>query len=185
VQSIINVPKDVKIRIKEKTIYTKGINGELSKKFNNKNVNIIYKKNDSNSLIVRCYYNNKSSSAIVRTITSIIYNMIIGVSKGFTYLLKIVYSHFPISVKYIQNENTLEITNLFGLKRIDSFFIPSSVQVCTNNLNKKEIILLSKDIETLGILSSLIQNKCSINNKDCRVFIDGIYLASKEVNSLI
>jgi len=108
--------------------------------------------------------------------------MIIGVSKGFRYLMKIVYSHFPISIKHIQSNNSLEITNLFGLKRIDSFFIPSCVQVCTKNLNKKEIILLSKDIEVLGILSSLIQNKCSISNKDCRIFIDGIYLASKKTN---
>ena len=41
----------------------------------------------------------KKEASLVGTIESHIKNMITGVTKGYTYKLKIVFSHFPITVK--------------------------------------------------------------------------------------
>jgi len=57
----------------------------------------------------------KKEAALVGTIYSHIQNMITGVTKGYQYKLKIVFSHFPISVK-IQDKSVL-IENFTGERR--------------------------------------------------------------------
>jgi large subunit ribosomal protein L9e len=57
----------------------------------------------------------------VRTITSHITNMMIGVTKGFEYKMKLVYAHFPINVDCQKTEgskikNRIEIRNYLGQK---------------------------------------------------------------------
>lgn len=54
--------------------------------------------------------------ACLRTVKSLITNMIIGVTKGFRYKLKAVYAHFPINVIVNDGGKTVEIRNFLGEK---------------------------------------------------------------------
>mmetsp|Transcript_5493 Transcript_5493/g.13378 ORF Transcript_5493/g.13378 Transcript_5493/m.13378 type:complete len:111 (-) Transcript_5493:752-1084(-) len=108
--------------------------------------------------------------------------MIIGVSRGFVYKLRLVYAHFPININYHHDKQLLEIRNYYGEKRLISFYISRRLQIILSESQDKEISLYSKDIETLGLISSLISNACSINNKDPRIFLDGIYTAIKKAD---
>jgi len=44
--------------------------------------------------------------ACLRTVRSLINNMIIGVTKGFKYKMRYVYAHFPINVNLEKNKET-------------------------------------------------------------------------------
>ena len=48
----------------------------------------------------------RKSIAALRTVRSIINNMIIGVTKGFKYKMRYVYAHFPINVNIDNNKET-------------------------------------------------------------------------------
>ena len=54
--------------------------------------------------------------ACLRTVRSLIENMITGVTKGFRYKLRAVYAHFPINVIIQDGGKAVEIRNFLGEK---------------------------------------------------------------------
>lgn len=62
----------------------------------------------------------RKSVATLRTVRSIINNLIIGVTKGFLYKMRYVYAHFPINVNVEKNNET-------GLYEIEIRYAPSLV----------------------------------------------------------
>lgn len=48
----------------------------------------------------------RKNVAALRTVRTLINNMIIGVTKGFKYKMRYVYAHFPINVNLEQNSET-------------------------------------------------------------------------------
>jgi ribosomal protein L6P/L9E len=54
--------------------------------------------------------------ACLRTVKSLIQNMITGVTKGFRYKVKAVYAHFPINVIVNDGGRSVEIRNFLGEK---------------------------------------------------------------------
>jgi large subunit ribosomal protein L6 len=74
----------------------KGPKGTLTRDFASAPISM---QLDGKTIRVWAEWPRKQEASLVGTIHSHIQNMIIGVRKGFTYKLKIVFSHFPISVK--------------------------------------------------------------------------------------
>lgn len=54
--------------------------------------------------------------ACLRTVRSLIENMITGVTKGFRYKLRAVYAHFPINIIIQDSGKAVEIRNFLGEK---------------------------------------------------------------------
>lgn len=52
------------------------------------------------------HHGNRKQVACLRTVRSIINNMIIGVTRGFKYKMRYVYAHFPINVNLEKNSET-------------------------------------------------------------------------------
>jgi large subunit ribosomal protein L9e len=70
---------------------------------------------------VEKWFGSKKELAAVRSVSSHISNMQIGVTKGFEYKMKLVYAHFPINVDCQKTEgskikNRIEIRNYLGQK---------------------------------------------------------------------
>ena len=70
---------------------------------------------------VEKWFGSKKELAAVRSVTSHITNMQIGVTKGYEYKMKLVYAHFPINVDCQKTEgskikNRVEIRNYLGQK---------------------------------------------------------------------
>ena len=104
--------------------------------------------------------------------------MIRGIDSGFTYKLKAVYSHFPMTLKV--DGNTMTITNLFGEKvprKAPLPWSPSDVKVTVEN--KTDVIVSGSDREKVGQTAANIERACKIKKRDRRVFQDGIYIVSK------
>ena len=105
----IQIPEGVEVTVKGRSVIVKGQKGTLTRSFSYAPVSI-----DKKNSMIRIWaeWPRKKETAIVGTIYSHIQNLIKGVSEGFTYKLKIVFSHFPISVKI--NNKTVLINNFIG-----------------------------------------------------------------------
>lgn len=103
-------------------------------------------------------------------------NMCIGVVRGYTYRMKVVYSHFPIQLK--QQGKKLEIINFLGEKQPRSARIDDGVDIKVGN---DEITLSGNDIEIVGMTAARIERATRVRKRDPRIFQDGIYIVEKAV----
>mmetsp|Transcript_31511 Transcript_31511/g.55445 ORF Transcript_31511/g.55445 Transcript_31511/m.55445 type:complete len:190 (+) Transcript_31511:124-693(+) len=183
VESTIILPANIMCSIRNKIIRIKGAKGSITKSFFKTNLIFLLKNKVSKKLIIKRYCSNKKHATIVRTVASIINNMIIGVTKGFEFRIRLVYQHFPINVKFYQSIRALEIYNYFGQKKVYFFYLPSDISVHILDPSKKEFRIQGNNLEKLGLFSGIIQNACKINNKDTRKFVDGVYVSKKFILS--
>jgi len=105
----IQVPEDVEMILEGRRVTVKGTKGTLTRDFSLSPVSI---ELHGNVVHIWAEWPRKKESALVGTIYSHIQNMISGVRKGYMYKLKIVFSHFPISVKV--KDKTVLIENFTG-----------------------------------------------------------------------
>jgi large subunit ribosomal protein L6 len=97
--------------------------------------------------------------------------MITGVTKGFTYKLKIVFAHFPISVKV--REKTLAIENFSGERSPRIVKVVGDTKVIVKD---EDVIVQGMNIEHVSQTAANIETGTRVKVKDPRVFLDGIYI---------
>ncbi len=167
----IEIPDGVDVKIDGRIVTVKGEKGTLTRNFSHAPVSI-----SLNGKTIKVYANwpKKKEAALVGTVSSHIENMIVGVTKGFTYKMKMVFSHFPISVK-VEGDKVL-IENLAGEKspRIAKIMGETKVKV-----KGEDIIIQGINIEDVGQTAANIEQATKIKKKDPRVFLDGIYIYEK------
>ena len=83
--------------------------GELSRNFAHPSVNVAI---GEGHVVVSCEFPNIREKAMVGTFHAHVRNMIHGVTEGYTYTLKIVFSHFPMKVAV--KGDKVEINNYMG-----------------------------------------------------------------------
>jgi large subunit ribosomal protein L6 len=111
---------------------------------------------------------------MVGTIIAHIRNMVKGVTEGYTYRMRVVYSHFPITVK-VEGDKVL-IQNFLGesVPRVAKIVGDTKIEV-----KGQDIILTGCDKEAVGQTCGNIEQACRISKYDRRVFQDGIYIVEK------
>jgi large subunit ribosomal protein L6 len=97
--------------------------------------------------------------------------MITGVEKGYSYKLKIVFSHFPISVK-VQDKFVI-IENFTGERKSRTSKIMGNVKV---KVQGEDITVEGLNLENVSQTAANIEQATKVKNKDPRVFLDGIYV---------
>lgn len=58
------------------------------------------------TVTIEIHHGSRKNVATLRTVKSIIKNLIIGVTKGYRYKMRYVYAHFPINVNIEKNKET-------------------------------------------------------------------------------
>jgi large subunit ribosomal protein L6 len=132
-------------------------------------------KKDGNTLTVMTQSPKKSDRADVGTVMGHIKNMIIGIEKGYEYKLKVIYSHFPMTVK--SENGFLNVDNFLGEKNPRKLKLVEGVDV---QVKGQDILLKSHDKEKIGLCAGQIEQICMVKNRDKRVFQDGIYIVEKD-----
>ena len=112
--------------------------------------------------------------AMVGTLASHIRNMCRGVSDGYEYRMKVVFSHFPIQLKL--QGTTLVIDNFLGEKQSRFARIEPGVVAQVGN---DAVTLSGIDKEKVGNSAANIEHATRIRNRDPRVFQDGIYIVER------
>jgi large subunit ribosomal protein L9e len=78
--------------------------GKLSKDLSHLAVNFSHPKKDV--INIELHHGTRKNVATLRTVRTLINNLIIGVTKGFRYKMRYVYAHFPINVNLDKNSET-------------------------------------------------------------------------------
>jgi len=168
ISKTVQVPDDVNLSLEGKKINVKGTKGNLVRDFSYAPISI---ESEGKNVRISAKWPRKKEAALVGTIYSHIQNMIIGVTKGYSYKLKIVFSHFPISVK-LQNQRIL-IENFTGERRPRSISIIGDVKV---KIEAEDIIVSGASLEEVSQTAANIEQSTRVRRKDPRVFLDGIYV---------
>ena len=115
------------------------------------------------------------SRAIMNTARSLVRNMCEGVIEGYTIKMKIVFSHFPVTVKVegkqvlienFQGERAPRKTNIWGETKV----VPKG----------DDVIITGHVLTDVSQTAAEIENGSRVKNKDHRVFLDGIYKFEKK-----
>ena len=126
---------------------------------------------------VDLWFASRKQLACVRTVCSHIDNMFVGVTQGFLYKMRFVYSHFPINVTL--TGNVVEVRNFLGEKRVRKIPLLEGVTYVRTAAVKDQIELSGNDIAAVSLMAAKIQQGTNIRNKDLRKFLDGIYASEK------
>ncbi len=125
-----------------------------------------------NIISIEIHHGNRKNVATLRTVRSIIQNMVTGVTKGFKYKMRYVYAHFPINVNLDQSKETglweVEIRNFIGEKIVRRVAMADGVDVAISSTQKDELVLSGNDLEKVSQSAADIQQVCKVRNKDIR-----------------
>jgi large subunit ribosomal protein L6 len=168
----IAVPDGVDIKIDGRVVSVKGEKGSLTRDFSEAPIGL---QLEDKSIAVQASWPRKREAALVGTIAAIIQNMITGVTRGFTYKLKIVFSHFPISVKV--KEKTVSIENFTGERSARLTRIMGDVKV---SFKEDDVIVQGISLEDVSQTAANIERATKVKSKDPRVFLDGIFVYEKK-----
>jgi large subunit ribosomal protein L6 len=164
----IQVPDDVQLMLDGRKVTVNGPKGTLTRDFSHEPVSLGM---DGKTVKVWAEWPRKKESALVGTIHSHIQNMITGVRRGYTYKLKIVFSHFPISTKV--KEKTFLIENFTGERSPRKAKIIGGVQV---KVQGDDIIVQGINLEEVSQTAANIEQATKVKRKDPRIFLDGLYV---------
>jgi large subunit ribosomal protein L6 len=165
----IQVPDGVEVNIERRKVTVKGAKGTLARDFSY--VPIFIEAAGDKTVRVWAEWPRKKEASLVGTINSHIQNMITGVEKGFLYRLKIVFSHFPISVK-VQDKFVL-IENFTGERQARKAKIIGDVKV---KVESEDVTVEGINLEDVSQTAANIEQATKVKKKDPRVFLDGIYV---------
>jgi len=167
ISRIIPIPDGVVVNIEGHKITVRG-SKTLNRDFTHAAVSI---ETDGKTVRIYAKWPRKKEASLVGTIESHIKNMITGVTKGFTYKMKIVFSHFPITVKV--QDKAVFVENFTGERRARKAKILGDVKV---KLEPEDIIIQGANLEDVSQTAANIERMTRVTNKDPRVFLDGLYV---------
>lgn len=171
IESTIAIPGGVTVTKNGDVLKVKGPRGELSRNFAHPRVLVTVSKE---GVTVFCEYPRIKEKAMIGTFVAHINNMIKGVTVGFTYGLKTVFSHFPMKVT-VKGDH-VEITNYMGGHCPRHANI---VEGCKVKVNGADITVEGNSIEACGQTAANLEKATTRRGFDKRTFQDGIYIVHK------
>ena len=172
VEHTVEIPEGITASIDGDTVTITGPKGSVSRDFVSARHDIFQ---EGGALIVRVDIPRRKERALAGTWNAHLKNMVKGVNDGFTYTLKALYSHFPMTLAV--KGNKFIVNNYFGERVPRSAAILDGVQVKVQN--KTEVVVTGIDKEAVGQTAANIERCTTVKKRDRRVFQDGIYLIEK------
>ena len=169
----VEAPASVKLTKEGNTLVAKGKLGTVKKDFTKLPATITV---DGNKVTIKPYGKRKRDLAVTNTARSIIQSMIKGVEKGYTYKMKVIFAHFPISVKVKGKE--IHVENFFGERspRV-ARIVGDTTKV---NVAGEDVLIQGPSLEDVSQTAANVELSTRIKDKDQRVFLDGLYVYSRE-----
>ncbi|MFB0558705.1 MAG: 50S ribosomal protein L6 [Candidatus Bathyarchaeia archaeon] len=172
VENSVEIPDEVTLRLEGRRVTISGEKGEVTKDFGHTKLDMKY---EGSNLRIWAVNPRKREAALVKTIAAHVRNMIKGVKQGFTYKMKIVFIHFPMTVR-IQGRKVI-IQNFIGERKPREAELVGGASVLVEG---DDITVEGIDVEEVAQTAANIQQATKIRRKDLRKFLDGIYVYSKE-----
>jgi large subunit ribosomal protein L6 len=169
----LEIPDNVVVKKEDQLISVTGKTGTIIRDFHKLAAFITI---ENNTIEIEPAGKRKRDLAMTNTARSILNNMFKGVENGFRYKLKIVFAHFPISVKVKEREVYVE--NFFGER---SARVSRIVGDGTNvTIKGDDVIVEGPSLEDVSQTAANIESSTKVKGKDQRVFLDGLYIYSRD-----
>jgi len=167
----VKIPEGVTVRMEGNLVKVTGPKGMLMREMYYPNVSLSVADRE---FTITTESERKKILAVCGTFAAHLQNMCMGVTKGYQYRMKVVYSHFPIQLKLAGDR--MEIGNFLGEKRSRWARIEKDVKVV---LGSDEVTLTGIDKESVGKTAANIEHATRIRERDPRVFQDGVYIVER------
>ena len=161
-------------KVDGRTLTVKGPQGSATKDFQRIHVDI---QVHGKEVRIIPFTDKKKDVISANTVASIVRNLVHGVTKGFEYKMKVVFAHFPVTVKV--KGDTVVVENFVGER---SPRLAKIVGGCKVSVDGDDIIIKGVSLEEIGQTSANIEQATKIKRKDQRIFLDGIYVYEKKRN---
>ncbi|KAM9935587.1 hypothetical protein OXX80_004842, partial [Metschnikowia pulcherrima] len=147
---ILDIPEGVTVNIDARSIKVTGPRGVLHKDL--KHIDVTFAKVSDKAIKITVHNGDRKHVAALRTVKSLIANLITGVTKGYKYKMRYVYAHFPINVNVVEvdGQSFVEIRNFLGEKRVRQVKIFEGVTVEQSTTQKDELILSGNSLEAVS-----------------------------------
>ncbi|KAJ6103139.1 60S ribosomal protein L9B [Penicillium sp. IBT 16267x] len=175
------IPDNVTVHIRSRVVTVEGPRGKLVKDLSH--IAVTFGRPEPNVISIELHHGVRKGVATLRTVRTLINNLIIGVTRGFLYKMRYVYAHFPINVNIEKNPETgcldIEIRNFLGEKYVRRVTAQPGVDIVPSANVKDELQLSGNSLEGVSQSAADIQQICRVRNKDIRKFLDGLYVSER------
>ena len=166
-----DIPEGVTVTLNKNMLQVQGPLGKTYKNF--KKIPVIVQINDK-KVSIKATGTRKRDYSILNTAHKVIKNLCEGVKDGYTVKMKVIYAHFPITVK--TKDDQVLIENFQGERSPRFAKIVGKTKVDPKG---EDVIITGHVLTDVTQTAANIQTITNIKNKDHRVFLDGIYIYSK------
>ena len=171
-QETIDIPEGINITVDKHMMGFQGPLGKTFKSFRKIPINV---EVADGKVTLKALGTRKRDYSILHTARSLVRNICEGLTEGYTIKMKVVYAHFPITVKV--DGKTILIENFQGERAPRKTHIVGNTKV----VPKGEDVVLTGEVWTdVTQTAANIELKTKVKNKDHRVFLDGIYIYEKK-----
>jgi large subunit ribosomal protein L9e len=142
--------------------------GKLSKDLSHLSVSFSKVPSLPNTIKIELYHGVRKSVASLRTVRTLINNLVIGVTKGYLYKMRYVYAHFPINVNVETKDGIteVEIRNFIGEKITRRVRMHEGVEVTMSANVKDQLELSGNSLDNVSQSAASIQQICKVRNKE-------------------
>ena len=168
VSKTIKIPEGVEVSVDGRIVTVKGPKGTLTRDFSSAPITV---KLQGDDISIETSWPRKKEASLVGTVYSHINNMITGVMKGFTYKVKVVFAHFPVTVKV--EGNTIVIENFTGERSARIAKMQGNAKVTVKG---DDVIVQGISLEDVAQTAANMEQATKVRRKDPRVFLDGLFI---------
>jgi large subunit ribosomal protein L6 len=171
-EDTIEIPKGITVKMEKDTISVAGKLGEVKRKLSDPFVDISI---NDDKILFSSELNTRKQKRIIQTFISEIKSIFKGVTQGVLYKMKVIFVHFPTTVK-VEGQK-VRIDNFLGERapRYANVFPGVDIKV-----TKQDIELRGADLYAVSQSAANIEQACKITKRDRRVFQDGVYITYKD-----
>ncbi|MBX0287483.1 50S ribosomal protein L6 [Haloarcula salinisoli] len=167
----LEIPEDVSVSQDHLDLTVEGPEGTVTRRLWYPDIDVTVA---DDVVAVESDEDDAKTMSTIGTFESHIENMFHGVVEGWEYEMEVFYSHFPMQVNVEGDEVVIE--NFLGEKAARRTTVHGDTDV---SVDGEELTVTGPDIEAVGQTAADIEQLTRINDKDVRVFQDGVYITQK------
>ena len=167
----LEIPEDVSVSQDHLDLTVEGSQGTVTRRLWYPDIDVTV---EDDVVAVESSEDDAKTMSTIGTFESHIENMFHGVIEGWEYEMEVFYSHFPMQVNV--NGDEVVIENFLGEKAARRTTVHGDTDV---SVDGEELTVTGPDIEAVGQTAADIEQLTRINDKDVRVFQDGVYITQK------
>lgn len=168
----VAVPEGVTVSLRRGVLGVRGPLGQTFKSF--RKIPVIL-ETGTGEVNLKANGARKEDYAILNTSRSLVGNLIEGVIEGYTVKMKVVFAHFPVSVKV--DSGYVLVENFQGEHAPRRAKIVGKTKVVPKD---DDIIITGAVLTEVTQTAANIHQATRIKQKDHRVFLDGVYIYDKK-----